>query len=78
MLEKELVGVYNACSPLHPYKKDFYRRLAKRFQMPLPEFKEEDGKEGKIIDVGKLENEGYIFSFSDPASYTYDQDLTKS
>lgn len=75
VLEKELIGVYNACSPVHPYKKDFYRELAKRFQMPLPEFKQEQGKEGKVIDVSKLEKEGYIFSFLDPDTYTYDQDL---
>lgn len=75
LLEKRLAGVYNVCSPIHPYKKDFYIQLAKRFQMPLPEFKEEDQEEGKTIDASKLEKAGYTFSFREPDFFTYDQDL---
>jgi nucleoside-diphosphate-sugar epimerase len=75
--EKGLTGVFNACSPYHPYKKNFYRDLAQRFKMPLPEFREEQ-EEGKTIDVSKLKKEGYIFSFEDPNSYTYDQPFTKA
>lgn len=74
--DKELTGVYNACSPSHPYKKNFYRELAQRFQMPLPEYREGQ-EEGKTIDVSKLKKEGYIFSFEDPYSFTYDLDLNK-
>jgi len=72
--EKRLTGVMNACSPKHPFKKIFYRELAQRFQMALPEFREEQ-EEGKTIDVSKLQNEGYIFSFEDPHTFAYDQDL---
>ncbi|MDB5255732.1 MAG: yeeZ [Chitinophagaceae bacterium] len=78
LLEKRLTGVFNACSPVHPYKKDFYTQLAKRFEMPLPEFKEEDRKEGKTIDVSKLEKAGYTFSYPEPDSFTYDQDKAKA
>ncbi len=76
VMGKTLTGVYNACSPCHPYKKNFYTALAQRFQLPLPEFKE-DQEEGKTIDVSKLQKEGYIFFFEEPYSYTYDQDLAK-
>lgn len=72
--EKGLRGVFNACSPKHPYKKDFYTALAQRFQMALPEFRE-DQEEGKTIDATKLQETGYTFSFEDPSSYTYDEDL---
>jgi len=75
LLEKKLTGVFNVCSPEHPYKKDFYTGLAKRFEMPLPEFKEEDRQEGKTIDVSKLEEAGYLFSYRTPDSYTYDENL---
>ncbi len=68
-------GVFNACSPKHPYKKDFYVALAQRFKMALPEFRE-DQEEGKTIDSSKLVKAGYIFSFEEPSSYTYDEDLT--
>ncbi|MBC7487222.1 MAG: nucleoside-diphosphate sugar epimerase [Cytophagaceae bacterium] len=75
LLEKRLTGVFNVCSPEHPYKKDFYTRLAKRFHMALPEFKEEDQQEGKTINVSKLEKAGYLFSYRTPDSYTYDEHL---
>jgi nucleoside-diphosphate-sugar epimerase len=74
LLEKRLTGVFNVCSPVHPYKKDFYTRLAKRFEMPLPEFKEEEVEEGKTIDVSKLEKAGYTFAYPEPDFFTYDQD----
>jgi nucleoside-diphosphate-sugar epimerase len=73
VVEKNLTGVFNACSPEHPCKKDFYVNLAERFQMPLPEFKH-DQQEGKAIDVSKLEKEGYLFIYKNLYAYTYDQD----
>lgn len=75
LLEKRLEGVFNVCSPVHPYKKDFYTGLAERFQMPLPEFKQEDQQEGKTIDVSKLEKAGYVFTYQTPETYTYDENL---
>lgn len=72
--EHALAGVFNACSPQHPYKKDFYRTLAERFQMVLPEFRA-DQEEGKTIATDKLQKIGYVFSFEDPSAYTYDEDL---
>ncbi|MDF2456837.1 MAG: epimerase [Cytophagaceae bacterium] len=71
--ENKLIGVYNACSPHHPYKKDFYVALAHRFQMALPEFRA-DQEEGKTIATEKLQKAGYVFSFEDPSAYTYDED----
>ena len=71
VIAKGLAGTFNACSPIHPGKKKFYSALASRFQLPLPEFNEDDVKEGKIIDTQKLEEQGYCFLYRDPQSYTY-------
>ncbi|MDB5271805.1 MAG: yeeZ [Chitinophagaceae bacterium] len=71
-VSENIGGVLNACSPVHPRKKDFYQSLARRFQMSLPEFNEEH-EEGKTIDTEKLEQSGYIFTYPDPQLYTYDQ-----
>jgi nucleoside-diphosphate-sugar epimerase len=75
VIEKKLTGVFNACSPEHPYKKNFYTQLAERFQMPLPEFSEYDREEGKTIDVSKLQRAGYVFLYPSPGDYTYDQNV---
>jgi nucleoside-diphosphate-sugar epimerase len=74
MLERLIGGVFNACSPLHPLKKDFYSILAKRFNLTLPQFNPDDVTSGKTIDVSKLEATGYIFVYPDPYDYSYDLD----
>jgi len=71
VVSKNITGVVNACSPIHPCKKDFYQSLARRFEMPLPEFKEER-EEGKTVDTAKLEQLGYAFTYPDPQFYSYD------
>lgn len=64
--------VYNVCSPMHPTKKEFYTKLCMRFGMELPHYNEEVSSErNKQIDVSKLLKKGYVFKFSDPNEYTY-------
>lgn len=54
VIENEIWGeVINACCPIHPTRKDFYKIAAKKDGFALPEFI--DGKKNyKIINCDKL------------------------
>ncbi len=60
--------VFNACSPEHPLRREYYARAAERSGKPLPPPAEEDGNVPfKIIDSSKLERLlGYRFCVPDP------------
>lgn len=65
---------YNCCSPVHPLKKDFYTGLARRFELPLPEFISGDRSGWKMISPDKLISRlGYRYVFPDPVGYTYEK-----
>lgn len=65
---------YNCCSPVHPLKKDFYTGLARRFELPLPEFISGDRSGWKMISPDKLIScLGYRYVFPDPVGYTYEK-----
>ncbi|WP_162618678.1 SDR family oxidoreductase [Pedobacter yulinensis] len=49
-------GVYNACSPSHPAKQDYYRYAALRAGLALPEFREE-AKKWKVVHANRAANE---------------------
>ena len=64
---------YNCCSPVHPLRKDFYTGLARRFELPLPEFISGDRSGWKMISPDKLISRlGYWYIFPDPMFYTYE------
>lgn len=69
-LRQRWEGVYNVCSPEHPFKRDFYTRLALEKGFALPEFLEEQ-EEGKTVSTEKLKEKGYAFQFKNPYDYTY-------
>jgi nucleoside-diphosphate-sugar epimerase len=72
ILEKNIQNeILNVCSPLHPQRKDFYKRLCKRFELELPDFSEEFTESWREVSIKKLEKEGYEFKFPDPDLYTY-------
>jgi len=58
--------IFNACSDLHPSKREFYTAAARKFNMPEPEFM--DTSDGyKIINSYKLKNHlNYKFIYPDP------------
>lgn len=62
IIEKGLWGeTFNACSPDHPTRKDFYTRAAKERKLPVPSFVEEK-EDFKIVSPAKLINAtGYRF-----------------
>lgn len=58
--------IFNACSDLHPAKREFYTAAARKFNMPEPEFI--DTTDGyKIVNSDKLKNFlNYNFIYPDP------------
>ncbi len=71
VVQEGLTGVFNVCAPLHPLKKDFYTQLCQRFNLPVPEFKEEVHF-GKTVDPSKIQGAGYSFLYPDPFLFTYE------
>ena len=70
IIEKEVWGeVFNACSPHHPSKKEFYLKAAEISDIPPPEF--EEGTENyKEVNSDKLINRlGYSFVYHSPMDY---------
>ncbi|MDQ2177906.1 hypothetical protein [Marinifilum sp. D714] len=66
VIKNEIWGeVINACCPIHPTRKEFYKIAAQKDGFDLPEFV--DGKENyKIINCDKLKQLGYSFKYQDP------------
>jgi hypothetical protein len=70
LFEKEVWGeVFNACSPGHPSKKEFYTKAAEVSQLPAPNFS--DSRENfKIVSSDKLIRRlNYSFRYPNPLDY---------
>lgn len=53
---------FNAVTPFHPSRKEYYTQKANEFKLPLPEFNSENGTFGKTIASSKVETIlGYTF-----------------
>jgi nucleoside-diphosphate-sugar epimerase len=53
---------FNAVTPFHPSRKEYYTQKAIEFKLPLPEFNSENGTFGKTIASSKVETIlGYTF-----------------
>jgi nucleoside-diphosphate-sugar epimerase len=70
VIENDLWGkVYNACSDLHPKRRDYYISAAERLGIAPPEFAESEDLSFKIINSDRLKKDlKYTFLFPDPAS----------
>ncbi len=70
IIEKEVWGeIFNACSPGHPTKKDFYKRAAKIGDLPVPEFVDVI-ENFKIVNSDKLVKKlNYTFQYPNPMDY---------
>lgn len=61
--------VFNACSPVHPARIDYYRRAAELSGLELPPVVGEGQGSFKIVDSSKLEGAiGYVFRHPDPVA----------
>jgi nucleoside-diphosphate-sugar epimerase len=70
IIEKEVWGeIFNACSPGHPTKKDFYKRAAKIGDLPVPGFVDTI-ENYKIVNSDKLIKKlDYTFQYPNPMDY---------
>ena len=60
--------IFNACSDLHPSKREFYSAAARKFNLPEPDFIDTDGGY-KIVNSDKLKKRlNYKFIYPDPLS----------
>ncbi|HYQ56952.1 MAG TPA: hypothetical protein VEP89_06340 [Draconibacterium sp.] len=70
ILEEDIWGeVFNASSPQHPGRKEFYSKAAKISELPVPEFTDEEGSY-KIVNSDKLIDKlKYKFIYPSPMDY---------
>ncbi len=59
-------GIFNACSEMHPSKREFYTAAAEKLNLPVPGFIDTDDGY-KIVNSDKLKRRlGYKFLYPDP------------
>lgn len=64
-------NVYNVVSDGHPPRKEFYQSAARRFNLPLPEFRSSKRRDYKIVSNEKLKKElDYSFIYPNPMDHT--------
>lgn len=70
LIEKEVWGeVFNACSPQHPSKREFYTKAATISGLPVPLFSHSP-ENYKIVNSDKLVSRlGYTFKYINPMDY---------
>lgn len=70
LIEKEIWGeVFNACSPQHPSKREFYTKAAAISGLPVPHFSRSP-ENYKIVNSDKLVSRlGYTFKYVNPMDY---------
>ncbi|MBB6610388.1 SDR family oxidoreductase [Pontibacter sp. Tf4] len=71
IIEQEKWGeVYNACSDMHPMRRDFYPAAALALGLQPPVFKEMEETRFKIISNQKLKDDlPYVFQYPDPMGF---------
>jgi len=58
VIKKKAWGeVYNCCADTHPTKRAFYTSAAKKSELPMPSFSEDDDNTHKIIANNKVKND---------------------
>lgn len=64
-------GVYNCVSDEHPSRLEYYTEMAKRYQLPVPEFESSDEElAGKIISNRKIKKDlNYEFLYPNPFDF---------
>lgn len=68
VLEKRLEGVFNACAPSHPNRKEFYTEACRRLGIEPPSFLPNDESTGREISIVRLMEES-AYSFIHPDLY---------
>lgn len=70
LIEKDIWGeVFNACSPGHPTKKEFYTKAAEVSQLPVPEFTEQKENYKIVVSDKLIQRLNYSFRYPNPLDY---------
>lgn len=70
LIEKKVWGeVFNACSPGHPTKKEFYTKAAEVSQLPVPEFTDQKEKYKIVVSDKLIQRLNYSFRYPNPLDY---------
>ena len=70
LIEKDVWGeVFNACSPGHPTKKEFYSKAAEVSQLPAPEFTEQKENYKIVVSDKLIQRLNYSFRYPNPLDY---------
>ncbi|MBD8488465.1 epimerase [Echinicola sp. CAU 1574] len=64
--------IFNGVSPLHPKKKDVYEMNAKELGFDPPaSYDQSERADWKQISSQKIQDQGFVFKYEDPLSFSY-------
>lgn len=69
VIEKNLSGIYNLCSKIHPSKKEIYLNNALKYGFEPPIFKDKKEYKERLIDGSKIESKGFKYDYPNPLEY---------
>jgi nucleoside-diphosphate-sugar epimerase len=68
-IDKELEGIYNLCSPIHPSKKKIYLNNAEKYGFDKPIFKDKKSYVIRVINSKLLINKGFEYKYKNPLGF---------
>ncbi|MCP4971525.1 MAG: GDP-L-fucose synthase [Arcobacter sp.] len=68
-IEKDLNGIFNLCSNIHPSKKEIYIKNSKIFGFIKPIFINKKEYKNRIINAEKIESYGFKYKYPNPLEY---------
>lgn len=69
VLDEPVEDTFNVCADEHPTRGEFYREIARRSGLGVPEFRR-SGESYKIVDNGKFkERFGFRYAYPDPLQF---------
>ncbi|MDF2158761.1 epimerase [Algoriphagus sp. CAU 1675] len=73
IIEKSLWNeTFNGVAPLHPKRKEIYKRIHQDFGIPLPKsFQKETEENNRLISSEKILQTGFAFQYPDPLEFPY-------
>ena len=64
LIDKEINGIYNLCSSIHPTKEEIYSFNAKKYNFDMPIFLNNNEFLNRVIDGSKIEKIGFIYKYN--------------
>ncbi len=64
VIEKDINGIFNLCSKVHPSKKEIYTFNSKKYDFEMPIFLDNKSFLNRIIDGSKIEKLGFEYMYN--------------